>query len=436
MRLRACLWLALSSFPAGWVWGETRPHYGGALNAELSSTFSSLEPSEMPAMIWPLVAQTLVRVNSRGDLEPLLASAWQREADGRRWRISLRAKVVFHDGEALNAASVAPILLAALKKSIGEVAITAGGSTMVIQADHPLPNLLWELADPSTAIVRKNEANAMIGTGPFRVATWEPGRKLALSAFEDYWGGRPYLDSIAFNLGSTRSTADLFDVPFASPRRILPEGARVWQSAPHELLAVQAIDVQPALFEALALTVDRSSIVNVLAQRRGTPAFGLLPQWLSGYEFLFRTDPSISRARQLVSQARPSPLTLAYSPGDSFARAVAERIALNARDAGITVLASASAAANLKLVRWPIETTDATAELARLARLLGLADRAAALDPAKPETLYQAERSLMENHVIPLAHLASVYGLASRVHFKDAGPNATIPHLEDFWVDP
>ena len=94
----------------------------------------------------------------------------------------------------------------------------------------------------------------------------------------------------------------------------------------------------------------------------------------------------------MVSQAKPGPLTLAYSPGDSFARAVAERIALNARDAGITLQTSASAAANLKLVRWPIETTDAAAELARLARLLGLADRAAALDPAKPETLRQLRR--------------------------------------------
>ena len=43
-------------------------------------------------------------------------SSWQREADGKRWRFSLRPQVVFHDGEPLNAANAAPVLLAALKK--------------------------------------------------------------------------------------------------------------------------------------------------------------------------------------------------------------------------------------------------------------------------------------------------------------------------------
>ena len=117
--------------------------------------------------------------------------------------------------------------------------------------------------------------------------SWEPGRRLTLAAFEDYWGGRPFLDSLVVNLGSNRTSADVFDIPFASPRRIIPEAARVWQSAPRELLALVAGDVPPAVSEALSLAIDRGSIVNVLAQRRGQPAFALLPQWLSGYEFLF-----------------------------------------------------------------------------------------------------------------------------------------------------
>ena len=37
--------------------------------------------------------------------------------------------------------------------------------------------------------VRKSDADALIGTGPFRVTAWEPGRRLTLAAFDDYWGG-------------------------------------------------------------------------------------------------------------------------------------------------------------------------------------------------------------------------------------------------------
>src|SRR5271165_271350 len=312
MRLRAWLWLVLSSFPALVLWGETRPRYGGTLNVDLSTTFSSLDATETPPVIWRLIGQTLVRINSRGEPEPLLASSWQREAEGRVWRFSLRSDVRFHDGEALNAGNVAPILLPVLKKLHNDVAMTAGGSTLVIQAAGGLPNLPMELADPRAAIVRTSESNAFVGTGPFRPANWEPGRRLTLAAFEDYWGGRPFLDSIIVSLGSSRATADGFDVPFASPRRILPESAHIWQSEPWELLALAGQNVRPELAHALALAIDRAPIVNVLAQRRGTPAFGLLPQWLSGYEFLFQSPLDLARAREIVSSLRPGALTISY----------------------------------------------------------------------------------------------------------------------------
>jgi Bacterial extracellular solute-binding proteins, family 5 Middle len=438
MRLRACLWLALSSFPAGLLLCETRPHYGGTLNVDLSTAFNSLDADATPRLLWRLVAQTLVRINARGEAEPLLASSWQREADGRRWRISLRTDVRFHDGEALNAGNVAPILLAALKKAHPDAGITAGGSTMVIQSEGGLPNLVTELADPRMAIVRSSENNSLIGTGPFRVTSWEPSRRLTLAAFEDYWGGRPFLDSVIVNLASARVTADVFDIPFKSPRRIVPEAARIWQSAPKELLALVAQSLRPELVQALALAIDRSPILNVLAQRRGTAAYGLLPLWLSGYEFLFETVPNTARARELVTAVRPAPIALNYQLNDSFARAISDRIALNGRDVGMTLQPSPGGGGALRLVRCTLESPDAALELTSVAQCLGVEDRIAPLDMAKPENLYQAERVLLDsNRVIPLVHLESVYGLAPRVHYRDPGiANPITLHIDDLWVDP
>ncbi len=438
MRLRAWLWLALSSVAAGALTAGTRPHYGGTLTLDLSATFSTLEPSELPGLLSTLIGETLVRINSRGEFEPCLAVAWQREAEGRRWRISLRSNVTFHDGEPLNAVTAAPVLLAALKKEHSDVSITPGGTTLVIQSDNPLPDLLTELANPRTAIVRKSDTNPLIGTGPFRVTGWEPGRRLALAAFDNYWSGRPFLDSAVVNLGSTRTSAAVFDVPFGSLRRILPETIRIWQSAPSELLALVAADIPPVAVQALALAIDRDPIVNVLAQRRGEPAFGLLPQWLSGYEFLFRGAPDLARARQLVSQVKLNPVTLGYAANDPFARAVAERIALNARDAGITLQPAPNNSGSLRLVRWPLESADAAADLVNLARSLGPPERTNSVDPLKPETLYEAEKALLEsNRVIPLAHLPQLYALTPRVHFREpARGNALRLHLEDLWVDP
>ncbi len=443
MRRRACAWLALSSFLLAPLGSATRPRYGGTLTVELSSTWTTLDPkSVLPdsmaeakrEALSPLLVETLVKLNQKGEIEPQLAVAWQRDADRKRWRFSLRPKVVFHDGEPLTAASAAPSLTAALKKKYGDLTVTAGGQTLVIQSDHALPDLLGDVARPQMAIFRSSDQSPLIGTGPFRLTSWEAGHRITLAAFDDYWGARPFLDSVVINLGTARATGDVFDIPFAPTRRVLPERTRIWSSPAHELIALVADHVQPEMWQALSLAIDRAPIVNVLAQRRAEVAFGLLPQWLSGYEFLFETTPDLGRAKQMISPLRLTPLTLSYPANDGFARSVAERVALNARDAGIMLQPAQSAGGNLRLVRWALESSDAGMELSRLAGLLGLPDRTNALNPAKPETLYEAERSLLEAHgIIPIAYLPEVYGIAPRVHNWNG---AFVLHLENVWVDP
>jgi ABC-type transport system substrate-binding protein len=440
MRLRGWAWLALSSLPLGLAIAATRPHYGGTLTVELSSPpsvpMTSLDPNQWNALSVP-IAETLVHLNTRGEFEPALAVAWQHDADFKRWRFSLRPKVTFHDGEPLNAASAAPPLLTALKKRYGDVAIQAGGQAIVVQSGQPMPDLLDELARPSTAIFRRNATNPVIGTGPFRVTAWEPGRRLTLAAFDDYWGGRPYLDSVAIEFGGGRGRADIFEVPVGPNRRIVPEGVATWSSAPRTLVAITATTADPSLLSALAVALDRAPIANVLAQRKGEPAFGLLPPWLSGYAFLFQSTPDLARAKQFIAQLRPAPLSLGYPANDAFLRSVAERVALNGRDAGINIQPTSNASANLHLIEWRLESTDALAELRRIAEALGAGDRANQLESSKPESLYGFERSLLDEHrVIPLVYLRETYGVAPRVHWESSKSDSFALHLEDAWVQP
>ena len=69
MRLPVWAWLALSSLILCQLAGQTRPHYGGALNVELSTP----ESVAGTALSVP-IAETLVRVNTRGKAEPWLAA--------------------------------------------------------------------------------------------------------------------------------------------------------------------------------------------------------------------------------------------------------------------------------------------------------------------------------------------------------------------------
>ena len=435
MRLPGWAWLALSSLICIPLAGATRPRYGGTLTVELSTLGTGGETALAMS-----ITETLVRINARGEIQPVLAVAWQHDPDFKRWRFSLRTKVTFHDGEALTAASAAPALLAALKQKYGEVSIEAGGQALVVESDHAMPQLLEELALPDTAIFRKSDANMLIGTGPFRVIAWEPERRLTLAAFNDYWDGRPYLDSVEIEFGSGRGHGDLFDIPVGPARRILPDGVTTWLSEPRTLVAIAGGNADPVLLQALALTIDRAPIANVLAQHKGDVAFGVLPQWVSGYEFLFQSTPDVARAKQLMAQVHLGPMSLGYPADNLFLRSVAERVALNARDAGITIQPTSTGNATLRLIEWPLESTDAAHELNRLAEQEGAGDRARQLDPGKPETLYQLERSLLDDHrIIPLVHLRETFGISPRVHFQPPSQTtASDPfalHLEDAWVD-
>jgi hypothetical protein len=151
---------------------------------------------------------------------------------------------------------------------------------------------------------------------------------------------------------------------------------------------------------------------------------------VSGYAFLFRT----ARARQQVASA--APLSLGYG-GDPLARAIAERIAVNAREAGIRLLVSPQAAKpDVRLVRARIRSVEPGAALAGLASSLGLGELAGLADA---EACYAAERSLVDDfRVIPLVHLPEIYASRTAVRtWQTPGLLKTGEwRLEDVWLAP
>lgn len=419
MRLRGWAWLALTSLLLSPLAAATRPRYGGTLTIESPGFVTDSESTLSIA-----VAEPLVRIDARGQIEPVLAVAWQHDPDFKRWRFSLRTKVVFHDGEPFTAAAAVPSLLAALKPKYPDVTIEAGGQALSIKSGQPMPDLLDELAD--APIWRTGG----IGTGPFRVFVGDAQRS-TFAAFEDYWGGRPYLDRVIVEAATAGGRGDIFDIPIGPQRRIVPEGWATWSSAPKTLVALEGLKTDANLLKALAMAIDRAPIANVLAQHKAEPAFGLLPQWLSGYAFLFQSAPDVARAKQILAQLHPTQLSM-EAPNDPFLRSVAERIALNARDAGIAI--QIKPAGDLRLLQLPIDSTDAAYDLERIVTLLK--SMPAELDRSKPETLYQFERSLIEDgHVIPLVHLRKSYAISPKVHIPPSRDQFSL-HLEDAWVEP
>lgn len=281
-------------------------------------------------------------------------------------------------------------------------------------------------------------------SGAFSVTRWEGGRVAVYAANEDAPGGRPFVDSVEIQMGRPLreqaidlelKKADVVELGLSEARRA-SASRKIWASAPVRLLALVFSEriSDARIREALALAVDRGAIHNVLLQRQGEVAGGLLPQWISGYAFLFPTVVDTGRARGLTIALNPQSRALTLSFDASALRPIAERIALNARDGGLAVSVSQrNAGADIHLVEERIADRQPSRALATLAAAAGLPQPARA---DSPEELYAAERALLDGfRVIPLFHLPDFSGVNPRVK---GGPGITPLgqwRFSDLWLD-
>ena len=435
---------------------RTRPHYGGTLRVAIGEAPASLDPAEsnrpgnpMLPSLSRLIFDTLVTVDARGQAEPALSPSWQADPSYQRWQFSIRRGVAFHDGTAVSSDAVA----ASLRTANPDWKVFATGEAVIIECNAPTPYLAAVLALPRYGIAKRT-GGKVVGSGPFAIERWDPGKKLRLSARDDYWGGRAFLDSIDIEMGKSfreqmialdLGKADLVEVAPDQARHAVLEGRRVESSPPAEWMGlVFTRDVQSAedgkLREALARSIDREAMNNVLLQGGGEPAGTLLPGWMSGYAFLFPTAIDLQGARQARDAVRQAPAwTLGYDASDPLARVIAERIALNARDAGLTIQTTASATADIRLVRTRLPSLDAWVALSELARSLGLPQPKFDGNPlqqtADASRTYAAENTLLQSQrVIPLLHLRTAVALGANVMGWREDPDGSW-RLQDVWLE-
>jgi ABC-type transport system substrate-binding protein len=323
------------------------------------------------------------------------------------------------------------------------------------------------------------EFSGAAGSGAFRVTAFDAGKRAVLGANEEFREGRPFVDSIEISMGRAvrerlvdleLNKTDLAEIPAQDARRAAEQGVRVSLSRPDELLALVFVPGNTAgatsarqTGQSLSLAIDRVAIVNFILQKAGEPAGGLLPQWSSGTAFLFPaaapTAADLAHAKELSKQiAAVGPLVLGYDSADPLQQAVAERVVVNAKEAGMAVRAQAipvagtgaeksrsaagqTAHIDMELVRWrmgsPLPSTTLKEFLARIysGPLAGV-EPGAFPENASPENIYKQQRTVLSTYrVVPLVWLPQVYGLSARVRdWKAPGPGENWP-LADVWLD-
>ena len=452
------------------------PHYGGTLRIEFRGAGATLDPRMWKVgsvsfgadeKLAQLVFDRLVTLNSYGRFEPALATQWSHDPSFKRWQFTLRSGVKFSDGSVLTALDVATALQAVLPATHQ---VNALGNFVVFQASLPIPDLLEELASGRNFIFRVQPDGTLLGTGPFFAGELR-SLHMRFVANEESWSGRPFLNEIAvtFGIPVLRQILDLqlghADIVEISPewvRRVSQEKLRVWASSPLTLLALRFDSEQSAssnakLREALAFSLDRGTMAGVLLQKQAEPASALLPQWLSGYAFLFSMETNLERAKDIRSTLPGNvatvsePLRMCVDAAGDLAKLLGERVAVNARQAQLflqvasrtlnraatnSATSSCEPAAGLHLVAWRYSSLSARAELESFVRAQIPAEATGnAASPADPEQVYARERKLLDDRrIVPLVALPEFVGLSANV--RDWMPTKWAKwNLADVWLD-
>jgi peptide/nickel transport system substrate-binding protein len=147
---------------------------------------------------------------------PGLAQSWDISKDGLTYTFRLRPNVKFHDGTPLTADAVkfcfdrqlndqgpfyATGIYPYVKGFLGNVAgvEVVNPTTVQIRLKAPLTPFLQYLAHHSLYIYSpealkkwgKDVVKHPVGTGPFKLETWEPGVRVVLARNDQFWGGAP-----------------------------------------------------------------------------------------------------------------------------------------------------------------------------------------------------------------------------------------------------
>jgi peptide/nickel transport system substrate-binding protein len=226
LKYRSAFYVLLVFLLAALVAPTMAQQQGGTLVVGAESMGDSLENGLWSGFgtinVLDNIGEGLVRSDfTSGEPTPGLAESWTISEDSLTYTFTLREGITFHDGEPLTAEAVVRSLTRDTNESdpayipgmymfpghgtTNWASVTAvDESTVEIVLNQPDATQLHKLARPSAYIISPaalDELGADIGTapvmaGPFKLERFVPGQEAVISAFDEYWNGRPYLDEI------------------------------------------------------------------------------------------------------------------------------------------------------------------------------------------------------------------------------------------------
>jgi len=262
-------------------------------------------------------------------IEPGLAARWE-SPDDRTTICHLRPGVRFSNGEPVVAEDVVASLRAARERGwitrdylqAIESVVALDATRVRVRTRNPYPvlptRLPWGFVLPASAL--QSSPVPPIGTGPYVLAGWTPGKEISFRRNAHYRGRPPDFplarfvvvpDAAARIERLLRGEADVIDqVPLESVAELESQPAVRVIVRPSLLVLFVGFRVDeppfsdPRVREAVDLALDRSEIIRRALGGHGDPASQLVPRPIVGYDPTIKpTVPDRARARALLAAA-------------------------------------------------------------------------------------------------------------------------------------
>jgi peptide/nickel transport system substrate-binding protein len=316
------------------------------------------------------IFDNLITRDGAGTIVPQVATGW-RFTDDTTIVFDLRTDITFQDGSRLTPEdvvfSVRRVVDPAFKSpqlsqfdQIVDADVT-GPSQVTLHTKMPYPVLLSQLVKlsivPKAYVQKAGDIRfnqEPMGSGPYKLASWQRGVQILLVANAAYWRGTPPFAHVVFRPVSDVATrvADLrarrADIvhglnPDAADGLKGEAGVQVL-AAPTERVAYLFVNAQSGptrdvrVRQAIAMAIDRDSIIGALQQGFAKPVDEVLTPANFGYAGDIEPWPyDPAKARALLQAAGAEGASLAFMTSPVYDRRLNEAVQQMLGDVGLKV---------------------------------------------------------------------------------------------------
>ena len=284
-----------------------------------------------------LLFDGLTSHNGKNEVAPGLAKSWEFDETACTYTFHLEEGVVWHDGEPFTAEDVKFTIEAVMDpenasenapnfEDVEEITVT-DEHTVSFRLSAPnvafldymtmavLPEHLLAGEDMQTS----DFFRAPVGTGPYKLESWDVGQAIVLTKNEDYFKGTPHIDQVIFKIVSDDNAKTLQMAAGELDLALLPpKAARSFADREgYVCYDMKTADYRGILFNfnnpfwqenrdiipVVCHAIDRQAIIDAVLLGQGVPAYGPLQRNIYNKEDVERYEYSPEKAAEILEAA-------------------------------------------------------------------------------------------------------------------------------------